>query len=112
MHRPCSIRFALLTLPFLGSAAPSPAQEKPAPLAEPLFALYALDDMYNKPLLRLRQDRWLVQELAEMSGFLAERRLLFDRLRRHYEKHKDLDKAVPDLYRAYERELDLWKDLK
>jgi hypothetical protein len=99
---------------------------------ERLFLLYALEDMVlSMPSPQLRSEMLAskvkltepqaqqhfiterVRRYVELSGFLAKRRLLFDSLRRYLQKRKNADfQTILKLYVRYERELDLWKDVK
>jgi hypothetical protein len=112
MNRLSPIGLFALALLFSTVDTPAAAQTKTAPVDERLFALYALEDMYNKPLPRARENVGFLREVAESAAFLAQRQILFDRLRRHCEKNKKFDDAILDRFRGYERELDIWKQFR
>jgi hypothetical protein len=102
---------SMLTLPV--ATGPLGAQAKTAPVDEKLFALYILEWLYqyteNLPQFSADGPGGRRNE-EKLGAYVAQRRLVFDTLRRYYEK-KNLDPEIFTLYRAYEPVLDTWKDL-
>jgi hypothetical protein len=103
------LRLGLSVLALLVPITPLQAQPA-APLDERLFAAYVLDEMYVHTLPLPEASGGLrPPAYVQFSAFVAQRRVIFDTLRRYYEKRK-LDPTVFDLYRDFEREIGLWKD--
>ncbi len=113
MRLPSSLCPILSVLTLLATVGPLGAQPKTAPVEERLFALYVLEWLY--------QDKENLPQFAEdgpgsrrnemnLGAFVAQRRLVYDILRRYYEK-KNLDPEIFTLYRTYEPVLDTWKGL-
>lgn len=114
MYQLHAFRLSALLAGFLLLLPSAKGQEKLPPVKVPdkLFQLYALEDMLRSSAPDARAPR-LPKTLPhhEISRFLAERQLLFDRVRRALEKQK-ADDAILALFKEYGRELQLWVDLK
>jgi hypothetical protein len=108
MFRPSALCLALPIVGLLMTANPASAQE--AALDEALFAVYALDEMYHHRLPEASStDPVHKPAHCRLIAFVAQRRRQFDTLRRYYERSK-VDSVIVEVYRDYERELDVWKE--
>jgi hypothetical protein len=106
-----------------GQAKTPPASDKPATkkIEEAYFLVYALESMYQKhprlpefgdAILTGPPSRELCRFVHELLQYVAQRRLLFDHLRRYIEKQVAKDKLDPGLLKAfkdYDEYLAVWE---
>jgi hypothetical protein len=108
MRYPTLLGLGLSVLTLLAAVVPAGTQTKTEPIDEKLFAAYILDNMYQNALPRPdTSNRYRPPPYVELAAFVAHRRVVFDTLRRYYEKKK-LDPALFELYKDYGKELEVW----
>ncbi|HYV36073.1 MAG TPA: hypothetical protein VE988_10245, partial [Gemmataceae bacterium] len=96
----------MLAPPATTAALP---QTQPKPkvtrIEEPLFLMYALEDMSRKTPADLTANGPIEAPTIALARFAAQQRLLFDILRRYVEKKQKGDYL--DTFRSYEKKLDV-----